>query len=151
MIPSAEIVAKLDVIEEVIFVGYPAAYYDRVNLMPVTRQGLTASPIHFDYNGRPEFLVDGAVYFGSSGGPVFLIRQGMYVEGGQTIGGSNRFMLLGVISEVLRTTFDGQVGFIHPAATSEGVAAARLLNLGVVLKAHLIQEAVNAHAAGSAA
>lgn len=146
VVPTADELGKLDVIEEVLFVGYPAGYYDRLNLMPVTRQGITASPLQFDYNGRPEFLVDGAVYFGSSGGPVFLVRTGIFVENGQLhVGSGNKFMLLGVISEVLRTTFDGEVGFIHPAATSEGIAVARLLNLGVVLKAHLIEEAIDSH------
>ena len=51
-------------------------------------------------------------------------------------------VFVGMISEVLRTTYDGQIGFIHPCATAEGVAAARLLNLGVVIKAHLIEETI---------
>jgi len=142
MLPTAEQLSKLDMIEEILFVGYPAGYYDRKNLMPITRQGITASPIQLDYDGRPEFLVDGSVYFGSSGSPVFLLRQGIYVEEGRSVNGPNKFLFLGIISEALRVTFDGQIGFIHPMATSEGVAAARLLNLGAVLKSHLVNEAV---------
>lgn len=143
-IPTPAQLRELDVIEEVVFIGYPAGYYDRKNLLPIARRGITASAVQLDYNGRPEFLVDGAVYFGSSGSPVFIIREQSDLDQIRTMS-KYLFKFLGVISEVLRTTFDGQVGFIHPAAVAEGVAAARLLNLGVVLKAHLIEEAIRAY------
>ena len=147
VIPTEEQLHRLDVIEEVIFVGYPAGYYDHTNLLPVVRRCITASPIHLDYNGRPEFLVDGAAYFGSSGSPVFIVRRQFDLL--DRLRSMSKYLVhfLGILSEIQRTTFDGHIGFIHPAATAEGVASARLLNLGVVLKAHLVDETIAAYLA----
>lgn len=145
VIPTAEQLRQLDVLEEVIFIGYPAGYYDQVNLLPLIRRGITASSIHLNYNGRPEFLVDGAAYFGSSGSPVFIIREHVDLFDKLRSMSKYRVHLLGVLSELQRATFLGQVNFIHPAATAEGVASARLLNLSVALKAHLIDETIAAY------
>jgi hypothetical protein len=147
-LPTAQILRGFDAIEEVVFIGYPAGYYDRVNLLPIARRGITASPIYLDYNGRQEFLIDGAVYFGSSGGPVFIIRPLSALEQLRTLR-KYRFIFLGIVSELWRATFTGETSFIHPIATSEGVASARLLNLGVVLKAHLIEETIDAYQQGA--
>lgn len=143
-LPTPELLRELDVIEDVFFVGYPAGYYDHSNLTPIFRRGVTASPIHLNYNDRPEFLVDGAVYFGSSGSPVFILRKRSFWNQMKTHY-RHQFVFLGVMSEVMRTSFDGQLGFIHPAALAEGVAAARLLNLGVVLKGHLVDQTIQAY------
>ena len=40
--------------------------------MPILRRGTTATPIALNFEGRPEFLIDAAVYPGSSGSPVFV-------------------------------------------------------------------------------
>jgi hypothetical protein len=49
--------AELDSMEEIIFIGYPNALYDEVNLTPIMRTGTTATPIVLDYNGLPAFLI----------------------------------------------------------------------------------------------
>src|SRR5664280_1563980 len=80
--------AKLDALESVVFVGYPSGIYDTTNLIPIIRRGMTATPIAVDYRGLPAFLVDAAVFPGSSGSPVFLFDRGAYQErsGGTVVG-----------------------------------------------------------------
>jgi len=51
--------------------GYPNGVSDEVNNLPVVRKGITATPMFADYNGKPEFLIDCAIYEGSSGSPIF--------------------------------------------------------------------------------
>jgi hypothetical protein len=91
----------LDAIEDVVFVGYPNGIYDRVNLLPVMRRGMTATPVAVDYSGIPSFLMDGSVYPGSSGSPVFLINQGVQQpKTGGIVIGAPRLVLLGVLASV---------------------------------------------------
>ena len=138
-LPTAATLRDMEVLEEVVFFGYPSGYYDHHNLLPIARRGITASPPQFDYDGRPEFLVDAAVYFGCSGSPVFVMNE-LPLWRRVTERRRYRFVFLGVITEVLRSAFDNDVGFIHPAAKAEGIATARLLNLGVAIKSQLVHE-----------
>lgn len=75
-------------IETATMVGYPLNIYDSVNNMPVTRRGITATPIEFDYMGRPEFLLDLVSLPGSSGSPVYIHFDGFRSDraGNITIG-----------------------------------------------------------------
>lgn len=125
--------ARMDSVEEIRFVGYPSGHYDRVNGLPIVRQGITASPPAIDYNGEPVFLIDAAVYFGSSGSPVYLNPQ-------RFDRGSNLF--LGVLSEIVRATTTGTVENLPPSITLEALRTARLLNLGIVYKASTVFETI---------
>jgi len=55
-IPTPDQLKELDALEEVVFIGYPNGIYDTVNLMPIARRGVTATPLQIDYNGKPLFL-----------------------------------------------------------------------------------------------
>lgn len=66
LLPTEEQLESFDAIEQVIFIGYPVGMYDQVNLIPITRTGMTATPLQLDYNGRPSFLIDASVFPGSS-------------------------------------------------------------------------------------
>jgi hypothetical protein len=72
--PDAATTRALDALEEILFVGYPSGVWDQVNLMPILRRGTTATPMALDFEGRAEFLIDAAVYPGSSGSPVFVYQ-----------------------------------------------------------------------------
>src|SRR5690625_1800768 len=63
---------QLDVIEDVLFIGHPNGLYDSHSFLPVTRQGITATPLQNDYQGKPAFLIDASIFPGSSGSPVFI-------------------------------------------------------------------------------
>ena len=53
-------------------VGCPNGLYDGHNKMPLVRQGVTATSLYRDFDGRPEFMVDMACFPGSSGSPIFV-------------------------------------------------------------------------------
>ena len=42
-------IQSLDPLEEIVFVGYPVGLYDEYNLLPITRQGITATHPSIDY------------------------------------------------------------------------------------------------------
>jgi S1-C subfamily serine protease len=138
--PYDAVVKELDALERVIFIGYPAGLYDSANLTPIARQGLTATPIALDYNGLPAFLIDAAVFPGSSGSPVFLFDRGTVVDraGDVTIG--SRFYLLGVLAAV----------HVNEVAADVSEAADRLvarfrqeIGLGIVFKTSTINQCVD--------
>ncbi len=63
---------NLDTCEPILMIGCPNDIWDSVNKFPLFRRGHTATHPAIDYEGRPEFVADIAVFSGSSGSPVFL-------------------------------------------------------------------------------
>lgn len=126
LIPSAEQIEKMSAIEEVTFIGYPSGVYDSVNINPVVRRGITATPMWNDFNGEPTFLIDAGVHPGSSGSPVFLYNQGSYTDGNTVVIGS-------------RLHFLGMLGQSLVSKTTQ-----QMLGLGVVLKAQAIHDHLSA-------
>lgn len=116
IIPSQEQINALSAIENICFIGYPSGIYDGVNKLPIIRQGITATPICNNFNGESKFLIDGGVYPGSSGSPVFIYNQGAYTSNSNIIVGS-RLYFVGIISDT----------FQRKAPTNA------FLNLGVVI------------------
>jgi len=114
-------------------VGYPRGIYDQKNYLPVVRQGITASPLQIDYEGRPEFLVDASVFPGSSGSPVFTFNKGQSIRMDQDRTVVTTGYILGIISAVHQQ----QIPDIEDPAKS----STHLMNLGVVFKARTIIEA----------
>jgi hypothetical protein len=124
IIPKPEVLESLAAIEDVTFVGYPSGVYDRKNLLPLVRRGITATPAWSDFQGEPVFLIDAGVFPGSSGSPVFLLNQGAYVTPtGLSIG--NRLFFLGVLSEV----------FLHQTSPMPPA----FLGIGKVVKSHVLR------------
>lgn len=99
IIATREDLSKFDVIEEIIFIGYPNGIYDTVNLTPLVRKGITATPLSLFFKGKPTFLIDSMAFTGSSGSPVFIYNKGMYsdISGNTSIG--SRLVFVGVVSE----------------------------------------------------
>jgi hypothetical protein len=75
---SLEEYSDFDWIEDVTFIGYPAGLHDAINLTPIARRGITATPFHLDWQEIPAFLIDASALPGSSGSPVFSIRKGLF-------------------------------------------------------------------------
>ncbi len=113
--------AELNAIEDLVFVGYPKGLYDHVNLLPLIRKGISATPIWADFQGKPWFLIDAEVFAGSSGSPVFILNEGAYPTGaGLNIG--TRFHFVGMIIKSLDETTTGQhigLGTVLAAAPIE--------------------------------
>src|SRR5262249_22934044 len=62
------------------------------------RRGISATPIWSDFRGKPHFLIDAEVFYGSSGSPVFILNEGSYpTKGGISIG--TRFYFVGMITQ----------------------------------------------------
>ena len=140
--PSDEVLRQLDAVETVTFIGYPAGLYDQVNHTPIVRQGTTATPIELNWNGTPTFLIDGSVFPGSSGSPVFLLQQGIIRAGTSlSIGGAPRLFLLGIVAEVMIQKDTGQ---IVVAAQKPQVQFNQMIDLGIVYKWTAIEETVDA-------
>ncbi|MFF7866593.1 trypsin-like peptidase domain-containing protein [Streptomyces qaidamensis] len=129
----------LDAIEEITFVGYPDGRYDTKHLTPIVRRGVTATPLDLDLNGQPTFLVDGSVFGGSSGSPVFLFNEGAY-RGPHGLHIGTRMVLVGIIAQTWVRPG------VHPVevAAQEHVKIAKELNLGVAFNARAIKETVDA-------
>ncbi len=133
----------LDAFEDVLFVGYPSGVWDQVNLMPILRRGTTATPLALDFEGRKEFLIDAAVYPGSSGSPVF-IYQPETARAAQGVG--NHIQFAGVVAAVFfREEANHLVSVPVPANNHGMVMGSEMIDLGLVIKAESVLEALNAY------
>ncbi len=134
--------SNLDAVEDVLFVGYPSGIADPVNHVPVVRRAITATPPALDYGGLPAFLIDGSVFPGSSGSPVFLVDRGSWrpSEGGLAVG--SRFFFLGVVAKAYLRPVKGTVRLI---TTSDGTSTHdEAIDLGIVYKASAVRETIQA-------
>ena len=139
-IPGEAELSKLSSVEEVTMVGYPVGLADQQNNLPIVRRGITATPPTIDYQGKKEFLVDMAVFPGSSGSPVFLFNEGAYASGdGLNFG--TRFYLLGILHAGHYQLATGEI-VATPAPTAVGDVAviSQMVHLGLCIKSMRIRE-----------
>ena len=143
-IPSSEEIEDLDAIEAVTFIGYPNGIWDKVNLLPVSRRGHSATPINVDFEGTKTFLIDASVFGGSSGSPVFILNQGSFSHrGGITVG--TRFYFIGVIAAVYFRNSVGEVRSVPiPSSNKIIVESREMIDLGIVFKASTVIETISA-------
>lgn len=129
--------AKLNAIENVVMIGYPDGLVDQNQLYPVSRRGITATPAFARFDGKPDFLIDCACFPGSSGSPVFLLDQGLYVDKeNNTQIGETRFGLLGFLYAGPVMGQDGQlIARPPPARLARMVEVPLMMNLGVCVRA----------------
>jgi hypothetical protein len=145
LIPTPEVLAKLDAIEDVLTVGYPGQLWDQKNDLPIFHRGVTASPPNVDFNGDPQFLVDFATIGGASGSPMLIFNDGIYEDPrAHSINTGDRVLLIGVVFAVALEQANGQVivesaplGSANSTTPYESVTAVPS-NLGVCLKASKI-------------
>jgi len=76
LLPTTHDIEEMAGLERVLMVGYPNGLWDAEHNQPVFRSGVLASHYKFDWNGRPEFVIDAACVPGSSGSPVLLVDIG---------------------------------------------------------------------------
>lgn len=128
----------IDVIESVTFIGYPDGRYDPVHFTPIARRGVTATPLELPFGGTPSFLIDGSVFGGSSGSPVFLMNEGTYRSGPTEIGIGNRLVLVGLIA---RTAIrEDELPIL--VSKRPFVSYIKELNLGIAHNWHAINETI---------
>jgi V8-like Glu-specific endopeptidase len=121
--------SKLIASMKVLFIGYPSAFYDKKNSLPVMRSGTIASIPGVDFNGEPSILLDAQVFPGSSGSPVFSLID-------------NKYKLLGIISSGVRKGLD----FVEIEKTTEEKKSSipvEWLGLGLLFTNDTIKEVYN--------
>lgn len=147
MIPSSDALKDFDALEEVTFVGYPAGIWDKKNLLPVFRKGITATPITVDYQGQKQFLIDAAVFQGSSGSPVFKYIPGWHMPrmGPFTVS-PPRIYFLGVLASgySMKKKMEVEI-YSEPSKKVLIEYPGQALNLGIVFRAETIVEAIEAN------
>lgn len=137
MCATREVLDDYEPIEPVTFIGYPNGLYDSASLLPIVRQGYSATAMNIDYEGEPIFLIDASVFPGSSGSPVFLVPRPSAPDkrGNITIGGPARPpILLGIVAAVHQR----QVPVVLSTSTPGVPMVNELIDLGIVYKASAI-------------
>lgn len=147
MCATPQLLDNYEPIEPVTFIGYPSGLFDSASLLPIVRQGHAATALNVDYEGKATFLIDGSVFPGSSGSPVFLVPKPSAPDkrGNIVIGGAPRPpVLLGVVAAVHQR----QVPVLQAHAAAGVPFVFDLIDLGVVYKAREIVTLVNELVAG---
>jgi len=139
-LPSAQMIDDFSALEDVIMVGYPNGLVDTTNNFPIIRRGITSTPYTANYQGKQEFLVDIAVYGGSSGSPIFVMNEGSWAtKNGLTMG--TRFAVIGILHAGHIQTINGQI-VAEPVPTKLAPVAKvkHMINLGLCIKSALIED-----------
>ena len=90
---------EVEASDDVLVVGYPKGFYDRVNLFPIIKAGIIATKWGIGFEGRPQFLIDAKLFPGSSGSVVLSKPTDMVIKDGKLITNKDKqFALLGVFS-----------------------------------------------------
>ena len=96
-----------------------------------------------DFEGRREFLVDAAVYPGSSGSPVFVF-QPEPLRPNHSMG--RKFLFAGVIAAVFfREEANHIVPAPVPANNTSMVMGSEMIDLGLVIKAQAVIDVINGY------
>lgn len=66
---------EIDLLDDIFFIGYPSGLIDTQNLTPLMRRCSFSSIYSEDFSGDPAFIIDGSVFPGSSGSPVFHVGE----------------------------------------------------------------------------
>ena len=143
MIPGEEMLKEFNAIEDIIFIGYPVGIWDKKNLLPVFRRGITATSLFVDFDGNPIFLIDASVFPGSSGSPVFFYQHGFHVDReGNTKLITNRAHFLGIVAACYLDPASLSESLLTSAAKTDRGQYGQPANLGIVYKASTIVDTV---------
>jgi hypothetical protein len=141
LLPSETEIEDFVGMEKIVMVGYPNGIWDQRHNFPVLRSGVAATHYRYDWNGRPEFLIDCACFPRSSGSPVLVCDVGqVHTKKGLQIGPS-RIKFFGVLYAGPQHRVDGQVEVV-PVPTANQVVSRSAIpnNLGMVIKARKLRE-----------
>lgn len=126
---------KLTALEPIVIVGYPTGIWDPINIMPIFRRGVTATHPKMNFMGKPEFLVDAAVFLGSSGSPVFLYEPRTIYLGQELNMGKDRPRLVGILSMVYHYQQDGEMKSIPIPTLKKKIPFTNIPNnLGIAIR-----------------
>ena len=130
--------ADIEVASDVIVVGYPRGFYDKINLFPIVKSGIVASRWGVGFEGNPYFLIDSKLFPGSSGSVVLSKPNDLMIKNGQVMYAKEKhFTLLGIYS--------GEPQFEEaPVEIGDLIVTQKIdFNLGVVWYGELIEEVIS--------
>ena len=136
LIAEEDFLHSLSSVEDILMVGYPNRLWDSKNNLPIYRSGITATHPAVDYNGKKEFLIDAAIFPGSSGSPVFLFYDEKIPRAGHA---QDKIKLLGVLSAVYELSVTGDI-ILKPIPSRLVPVTNIPMNLGLVIKAERVKE-----------
>lgn len=140
---TPQLIAELDALEDVVFIGYPNGIWDAKNFLPISRRGTAATHIAVDFQGKKQFLLDASVFPGSSGSPVFLFNKGMFSDRQGNTSIATRIAFLGVVAAVFFREDFNQIRLVsHPTPSTPVAVAREMIDLGVVFKAQTVLETI---------
>jgi hypothetical protein len=91
---------KVEIGDDVLIIGYPEGYYDKVTLYPTVKTGVISSGWGSPYAGMPCFMVDGRLFPGSSGSLVISKPKDQAVIKGRPVHSlEKKFAFLGVVGQ----------------------------------------------------
>lgn len=130
-IPAPDMWQNFDAIEDVTMLGCPNGLFDSFNNMPIARNGITASHLAKQYNGRNEFVVDMACFPGSSGSPIFIYdRNGYFDKKTNTHMACGRFFFIGILYAGPMIDSTGEITL----STQLGFKVSNMMHLGYAIK-----------------
>ena len=134
IITNDYIKSSISNIEDITLIGYPDGIIDEYNNLPIVRKGITATSLKYNFNNKKEFLIDSAIYGGSSGSPVFIFNQGSYSVGKSLYAG-DRLFLIGIVYAVAQHIVNGQLKIVQVPSVNVPFTETYIPNnLGVVIK-----------------
>ena len=121
--------------ESIAVVGYPNGIWDHANNLPIVRRGHTATRYTRDFQSRSDFLIDCAIFPGSSGSPVFLFHDGVVIDRQNNMAEFGRkFRLIGVVWGTMIHAAEGEI-IAKPAPTDLSTITAIPNLLGIAVRA----------------
>jgi hypothetical protein len=138
-VSSEEDLKKFQPLEDIVVVGYPDGISDTANNIPIFRRGVTATPVYMRFDNKKQFMIDAAIYHGSSGSPVFRYNVGVWLNESGAAQLGTHLSLLGVVWGVIETTTEGEMR-IAPAPTQFATKIISNIphNLGLCIPAYCI-------------
>ncbi len=135
IIPDKKTIESFDTLEEVIMIGYPNGIWDSYNNKPIFRKGVTATDFRLNYNNKKEFLIDIAVFGGSSGSPVLLTR----VAYDENKNPHREVYFLGILYAGFQHRANGEIKIVEIPQTHKTLIETLIPNnLGIVIKSNRI-------------
>lgn len=140
-LPTEDDIKEFFGMEKIIMIGYPNGIWDQANNFPIFRSGVTATHYRYDWNNKPEFLIDAACFPGSSGSPVLVCDLGQVQKRDGLHMGETRIKLIGILYAGPQHRVDGTVEIVPIPISHKLIATSTIPNnLGMVIKSRVLNE-----------